>query len=184
MVRGSQPKGRVLSSKISGTIFFSKAILASLHSLHLLRQTDLQSIISSLHQNRQLRLALSLLKNSSSSISPDELERYKLRINQMQAYESFCNQEYKQAMDKYIESKCDPLKVVALYPNLLPENGKSNTVQKTTNNPPPQLSGVQLIDAYRALVPFLTYHRQEFYLHAKSGLGLAQCHFFAGIWLA
>ena len=95
----------------------------------------------------------------------------------MQAYESFCNQEYKQAMDKYIESKCDPLKVVALYPNLLPENGKSNTVQKTTNNPPPQLSGVQLIDAYRALVPFLTYHRQEFYLHDKSGLGLAQCHF-------
>ena len=68
-------------------------ILASLHSLHLLRQTDLQSIISSLHQNRQLRLALSLLKNSSSSISPDELERYKLRINQMQAYESFCNQD-------------------------------------------------------------------------------------------
>ena len=95
----------------------------------------------------------------------------------MQAYESFCNQEYKQAMDKYIESKCDPLKVVALYPNLLPENGKSNTVQKTTNNPPPQLSGVQLIDAYRALVPFLTYHRQESYLHDKSGLGLAQCHF-------
>ena len=89
----------------------------------------------------------------------------------MQAYESFCNQEYKQAMDKYIESKCDPLKVVALYPNLLPENGKSNTVQKTTNNPPPQLSGVQLIDAYRALVPFLTYHRQEFYLHENLGKG-------------
>ena len=89
----------------------------------------------------------------------------------MQAYESFCNQEYKQAMDKYIESKCDPLKVVALYPNLLPENGKSNTVQKTTNNPPPQLSGVQLIDAYRALVPFLTYHRQEFYLHEYLGKG-------------
>ena len=31
-------------------------ISASSHSLHLLRQTDLQSIISSLHQNRQLKL--------------------------------------------------------------------------------------------------------------------------------
>jgi len=55
----------------------------SSHSIHLLRQTDLQSIISSLHQNRQLKLALSLL-NNSHQINPTEREQYQRRITQMQ----------------------------------------------------------------------------------------------------
>ena len=47
----------------------------SSHQVVLLRQTDLQSIIASLHQNRQLKLALALL-NSSHQINDQEREQY------------------------------------------------------------------------------------------------------------
>ena len=142
---------------------------ASTHSLHLLRQTDLQSIISSLHRNRQLKLglndsylhfcvtcdlALSLLK-TTTSIDPEELEKYKQRINQMQAFEYFCTFDFEHAIEKYIESKCDPVKVIGLFPDLLP---KSTTAEQEDR---PQLSGVELLDAYRALIRFLTYHRDQ-----------------------
>ena len=50
----------------------------SSHQVVLLRQTDLQSIIASLHQNRQLKLALALL-NSSHQINDQERVQYQER---------------------------------------------------------------------------------------------------------
>ena len=67
----------------------------------------------------------------------------------MQAYEYFCELDFEHAIEKYIESKCDPVKVISLYPDLTPQPAQDR----------PELSGVNLLDAYRALVRFLTYHR-------------------------
>ena len=46
----------------------------------------------------------------------------KRRITQMQAFELFCEGEFHQAMEKYSESKVDPIKVIALYPDLVPKD--------------------------------------------------------------
>ena len=39
----------------------------------------------------------------------------------MQAYEYFCEMDFEHAIEKYIESKCDPVKVISLYPDLTPQ---------------------------------------------------------------
>ena len=75
----------------------------------------------------------------------------------MQAYELFCDQDFVAAMDKYVESKCNPLRVIALYSNLLPESIDRKEILNSQR--PPELSSVLLHDAYRALIPFLTHQR-------------------------
>ena len=52
----------------------------------------------------------------------------------MQAFELFCEGEFHQAMEKYSESKVDPLKVIALYPDLVPKDIQ-NAALKSTRQP-------------------------------------------------
>ena len=49
----------------------------------------------------------------------------------MQAFELFCEGEFHQAMEKYSESKVDPIKVIALYPDLVPKDIQTAALKST-----------------------------------------------------
>lgn len=70
----------------------------------------------------------------------------------------FCNSEFEQSIAKFQQSKIDPLKVISLYPGLLPSSTRRPSTKIFV---PPDLSGPLLIDAFRALVPYLTSYRSQ-----------------------
>ncbi|KAK2723616.1 hypothetical protein QYM36_002081, partial [Artemia franciscana] len=96
---------------------------------------------------------------------PEVLKNQIQRIQSIQAFDFFCQRNFKDAMTLFLQLETDPSHVIGLYPDLLPESYRSK-IQYPEELP--FLQGKDLENALAALIEYLTEIRRSLQGNVKS----------------
>jgi urease beta subunit len=111
--------------------------------------------ISSLENDRKYKQALTLAENIP--FSSEEEKREKIRqIKVARAYNQFAKRRFTRALELFYELGFDPLRVIGLYPDLLPRAIRSTFTYPITM---PELEGPVLETALQELINYLAQKR-------------------------
>jgi len=111
--------------------------------------------IINLENDRKFKQALSLAENVS--FNSDEEKKEKIRhIKIARAYNQFAKRRFGPALNIFYELNFDPLRVIGLYPDLLPKSIRSGITYPISM---PELEGPVLDGALQQLINYLTQKR-------------------------
>lgn len=121
---------------------------------------QLKKVIGIKHFNLALQLT-DLLEGT-----PGEKKGQIYHIKKLQAFSLFTQHDFQQSLEKYTEIDTDPIEVITLYPNLLP-----NTIRINRRHPaePPPLNEAQLRRAMEVLPQYLMQQRNRYQTELKPG---------------
>jgi hypothetical protein len=135
--------------------------IASKLQIWRLEPIPLTKQIEELITNHDYEEALSLAENIDFEELPNKLDILK-RIRTQYGYHLFAQGQYARAMEYFYLEKVDPLQVIALYPNLLPETLRPKYHIPSEIAVKERTDDVGLERAYLALITFLVQRRSEF----------------------
>ena len=131
--------------------------VASSSHIWCLRMVSVDTQISQLKRDKQYELAI-LLAGLCDNSSEEKAQRI-TEIETLHAFDLFCNQKFKDALDIFFKLNVDASHVIGLYSDLLPRD-----FQDGLHYPPdclPKLQGKSLENALQALISFLVDYRTK-----------------------
>ncbi|XP_035892749.1 vam6/Vps39-like protein [Anopheles stephensi] len=126
---------------------------ASVSHLWCIQAVDISKQREHLLQEENFQLALKL-----THISDESPEFKATKINEIQtrhAYNLFVNKHFRESMQEFAQLDTDPIDVIRLFPDLLPDSGK-NKLSHYSDKPAPVLDEKELENAILALIDYLT----------------------------
>ncbi|KAK7104918.1 vam6/Vps39-like protein [Littorina saxatilis] len=144
------PKARLICQG-SGVIY-----VASQSNLWRLQSVPASQQIRDLLQNKQFELALKLAEQADEP--PHEREKRVRNINNLYAFQLFCQHRFEESLQLFAKLGTDPSHVIGLYPNLLPQDYRSKLEYPERV---PELEGHEMEKAVLALIEYLTQKRNE-----------------------
>ncbi|KAK7506799.1 hypothetical protein BaRGS_00001650, partial [Batillaria attramentaria] len=144
------PKARLICQG-SGVMY-----VASQSNLWRLQPVPASQQIRDLLQNKQFELALKLAEQADEP--PEEREKRIRNINNLYAFQLFCQHRFEESLKLFAKLGTDPSHVIGLYPNLLPQDyrNKLEYPEKV-----PELEGQEVESGLLALIEYLTQKRNE-----------------------
>ncbi|XP_055540397.1 vam6/Vps39-like protein [Wyeomyia smithii] len=142
------PKARFLTRGKQGLLY-----AASASHLWCIQAVEISKQREHLLQEENFHLALQL-----TNISDESPEFKVTKINEIQtrhAYNLFINKHFRESMKEFSKLSTDPIDVIRLFPDLLPENGK-NKLSSYSKKPAPILDEKDIENGLLALIDYLT----------------------------
>ncbi|KFB35035.1 AGAP002498-PA-like protein [Anopheles sinensis] len=125
---------------------------ASVSHLWCIQAVDISKQREHLLKEENFQLALKL-----TNISDESPEFKATKINEIQtrhAYNLFVKKHFRESMREFAQLNTDPLDVIRLFPDLLPDNGK-NKLSNYSDKAAPELDEKELENAILALIDYL-----------------------------
>uniref|UniRef100_A0A8W7PS59 CNH domain-containing protein n=1 Tax=Anopheles coluzzii TaxID=1518534 RepID=A0A8W7PS59_ANOCL len=146
LVRGKQ--GLLYVASVSH-LWCIQAVDISKQREHLLQEENFQLA---------LKLTVGMIQTVLRHISDESAEFKATKINEIQtrhAYNLFVNKHFRESMQEFAQLDTDPIDVIRLFPDLLPDSGK-NKLSHYSDKPAPVLDEKELENAILALIDYLT----------------------------
>ncbi|XP_058451128.1 vam6/Vps39-like protein [Malaya genurostris] len=142
------PKARFLVRGKQGLLY-----AASASHLWCIQAVDISKQREYLLQEENFHLALQL-----TNISDESSEFKVTKINEIQtrhAYNLFIKKQFRESMKEFAKLNTDPIDVIRLFPDLLPDSGK-NKLSSYSKKPAPVLDEKDIENGILALIDYLT----------------------------
>ncbi|KAM8921627.1 vam6/Vps39-like protein [Pelodytes ibericus] len=160
-VRTCEPRLLVQSIELQRPRFIARGgadllYVASNHFVWRLVPVSISTQIQQLLQDKQFELALLL---ASMKEDTDSEKRQQIHhIQNLYAFNLFCQKQYEESMQVFSKLGTDPTHVIGLYPDLLPSDYKK---QLQYPSPVPGLAAADVQKANSALIDYLTQKRSH-----------------------
>ncbi|XP_058058938.1 vam6/Vps39-like protein [Anopheles bellator] len=168
-------KARFLARGKQGLLY-----AASVSHLWCIQAVDISKQREHLLQQENFQLALKL-----TNISDENAEFKATKINEIQtrhAYNLFVRKLFRESMREFADLDTDPIDVIRLFPDLLPDNGKQNKLlENMTSKPVPVLDEKELEHAILALIDYLAEKRWRLQKQLKEGASEGSSKNFAAL---
>ncbi|XP_001853245.2 vam6/Vps39-like protein [Culex quinquefasciatus] len=141
-------KARFLARGKKGLLY-----VASVSHLWCIQAVEISKQREHLLQEENFHLALQL-----TNISDESPEFKATKINEIQtrhAYNLFINKHFRESMKEFSKLNTDPIDVIRLFPDLLPDSGK-NKLSSYSKKPAPVLDEKDIENGLVALIDYLT----------------------------
>ena len=129
--------------------------VASASHMWFFRMVPVAKQVNQLIKDKQFELVIALLTSPSNKASLDIDKERILKIEELHAFDLFCNFKFKESLDKFYELGVDTSQVIGLYGDLLPKEFQ-NSLNSNYPSQLPVLEGEHLITAIRDLIEYLT----------------------------
>ncbi|XP_076463553.1 vam6/Vps39-like protein [Babylonia areolata] len=151
MIQNLQLNKARLICQCSGVMY-----VASKNNLWRLQPLPSSQQIRDLLQIKQFELALKLAEQADEP--PQEREKRVRNINNLYAFQLFCQHRFEESLQLFAKLGTDPSNVIGLYPNLLPQDYRKRLEYP---EPVPDLEGQDMERGLLALIEYLTQKRKD-----------------------
>lgn len=133
----------------------------STNDVYCLVRIPIQPQISQLLDKHQFELALQLADHNGDDTDDGENKKEQLvkRIKNLHAFDLFCKKKFKEALDMFSKLETDPVDVIRLFPDLLPDIPRSPA--HSYPRKPPELVGADAEKGYISLIDYLVDWRHK-----------------------